>query len=80
MDSIFPGIYKRYSEELRAHQSKLMLAEVSGFSQGVLKDTDQVQAYSRDNILMATEFLGEAIKIAFHEAEKWIASNQGAEA
>jgi SulP family sulfate permease len=80
LGSTFLESLVRYSQDLRDHECKLMLAEVSGFSQGVLEDTDQVQTYGRDNIFMATEFYGETIKSALHEAEKWIASNQGVEA
>jgi SulP family sulfate permease len=80
LGSTFLESLVRYSQDLRDHECKLMLAEVSGFSQGVLEDTDQVRAYGRDNIFMATEFYGETIKSALHEAEKWIASNQGVEA
>jgi SulP family sulfate permease len=79
LGSTFLESLQRYAGELQDHKSKLMLAEVSPFAKRVLEDTQQIQTYGRDNIFLATEFYGEATKSAIHEAEKWIASNQGAE-
>ena len=43
----------------------VVLAEARCFSQGVLKDNDQVQVYGRDNFFMATEFTGKYSNLPF---------------
>jgi hypothetical protein len=39
LDSTFPGVLERFSEELRDHKSKLMLAGISNIAKSVLEDT-----------------------------------------
>ncbi len=75
LGSTFLGILERYADELRAHECKLMLAEVSPETKGVLEDTGQISIYGRDNIFEATEVVNASIREAFHAAEKWVAQN-----
>lgn len=76
LGSTFLGILERYAQELEGHQSKLILAEVSPETKGVLEDTDQIRVYGRDNIFEATEIVYDSLKDACHEAEKWVAQNK----
>jgi len=73
-------VLDRYSEELQAHQSKLMLAEISSFSKGVIEQTGQIRNYGRDNVFEATDVVGESMVEAYHAAEKWVAGNLESEA
>jgi SulP family sulfate permease len=75
LGSTFLGILDRYAEELRAHESKLMLAEISSVAKGVIESTGQISLYGRDNIFVATEVVYESLKEACYEAEKWVAQN-----
>ncbi|MCK5314610.1 MAG: SulP family inorganic anion transporter [Anaerolineales bacterium] len=76
LGSTFLGILERYADELRAHESKLMLAGITSIAKGVLEDTGQINVYGRDNIFVATETVGESIVTAHHEAEKWVSHNE----
>ena len=76
LGSTFLGVLDRYAEDLQAHDSKLMLAEVSSFSKGVIEQTDQIRIYGRENVFEATEVVGESIVEAHHAAEKWIAEHE----
>jgi SulP family sulfate permease len=73
LGSTFLGILQRYANDLRAHDSKLMLAGLSTTAKGVLEDTGQIGTYGRDNVFGATEIVGESILEALHAAEKWVA-------
>jgi len=75
LGSTFLGILDRYAEELRAHESKLMLAEISSVAKGVIESTGQISLYGRDNIFEATEVVYESLKEACYEAEKWVAQH-----
>ena len=79
MGSTLLGIFERYSDELRAHDSKLMLAEIGSEAKGVLHDTEHVCIYGRENIYLASEVLGESILEVCHDAQKWIDENKGVE-
>ncbi len=76
LGSTFLGVLDRYAEDLQAHRSKLMLAEVSRFSKGVIEQTGQIRIYGRENVFEATEVVGESIVEAHHAAEKWIAEHE----
>ena len=79
LGSTFLEVLERYSDELRAHQSKLMLAGISEISIGVLEDTDHISIYGRENIFPETDRVGESIQQAYHAAEKWQVQNQESE-
>jgi SulP family sulfate permease len=74
LGSTFLGILERYATELRAHESKLMLAGISDIAKGVLEDTGQMGTYGRDNVFVATEVVGESLLEAHHAAEKWVSN------
>jgi SulP family sulfate permease len=76
LGSTFLDVLDRYAEDLQAHRSKLMLAEVSSFSKGVIEQTDQIRIYGRENVFEATDVVGESIVEAHHAAEKWIAEHE----
>jgi SulP family sulfate permease len=76
LGSTFLGVLDRYAEALQAHESKLMLAEISSFSKGVIEKTDQIRIYGRENVFEATDVVGQSILEARHAAEKWIAENE----
>ena len=79
LGSTFLGILDRYAEELRAHESKLMLAEISSVAKGVIENTGQISVFGRDNIFEVTEVVYESLKEACHQAEKWVAENKQVE-
>jgi SulP family sulfate permease len=76
LGSTFLEVLERYAEELRAHQSKVMLVGMSAESIGVLEETDHISIYGRDNIFPETDRVGESVKQAHHAAEKWLAQNK----
>jgi SulP family sulfate permease len=76
LGSTFLGVLDRYAEDLQAHDSKLMLAEVSRFSKGVIEQTGQIRIYGRENVFEATDRFGESILEARHAAEKWLAERE----
>ncbi len=47
LGSTFLGVLDRYAENLQAHGSKLMLAEISSYSKGVIEQTGQIRIYGR---------------------------------
>ena len=75
LGSTFLGILERYAQELKDHQSKLMLAEISSGAKTVMEDTGLISVYGRDNIFEATEVVYASIKEACHAAEKWVLHN-----
>jgi len=76
LGSTFLGVLDRYAEDLRDHRSKLMLAEVSRFSKGVIEQTGQIRIYGRENIFEANDVVGESIVEAHHAAEMWLAERE----
>ncbi len=75
LGSTFLGILERYAENLQTHKSRLMLAGVSDFALGVIKQTGQIEVYGRENIFKATEEVGESIIEAYQAADNWVAKN-----
>jgi SulP family sulfate permease len=76
LGSTFLGTIERFAQELRDHQSKLILAEVNPETTGVLEDTGQISTFGRDNIFAGTEVVNASLKQACHAAEKWVAQNK----
>jgi SulP family sulfate permease len=76
LGSTFLGVLDRYAEDLQDHRSKLMLAEVSRFSKGVIEQTGQIRIYGRENIFEANDVVGESIVEAHHAAEMWLAERE----
>jgi len=79
LGSTFLAVLDRYAEDLQAHKSKLMLAEISSFSKGVIEQTGQIRLYGRENVFEATDLVGESILEALHAAEKWITEHEDPE-
>ena len=76
LGSTFLGTIERFAQELRDHQSKLILAEVNPETTGVLEGTGQISTFGRDNIFAGTEVVNASLKQACHAAEKWVAQNK----
>jgi SulP family sulfate permease len=75
LGSTFLGTLERFARELSDHQSKLILAEITPETKGVLENTGQISTFGRDNIFEATEVVYASLKDAHHQAEKWVAQN-----
>ena len=62
----------RYADTLREHESKLMLAGVDPHVKEQIIRTGMMQAFGRENVILATETIGESGQEAIYQAEKWI--------
>jgi SulP family sulfate permease len=80
LGSTFLGILERYSDNLKAHESRLILTGVSDFSLRVIKQTGQIEVFGRENVFKATDEVGESILEAYHVADNWVAGNLESEA
>jgi SulP family sulfate permease len=58
LGSTFLGILERYSDNLKAHESRLILTGVSDFSLRVIKQTGQIEVFGRENVFKATDEVG----------------------
>jgi SulP family sulfate permease len=79
LGSTFLSVLERYSQELQANESRLMLVGLSNFSLGVIEQTGLIRVFGRENVFEAKEVVGASIIEAHHEAEKWVAENIEAE-
>ena len=77
--STFLGVLEKYSDDLRAHQSKLMLAAVSPSVAGQLEKTGLIRKIGWENIYPATDQIGQPGSEAWEQAEKWVAENRAVE-
>jgi SulP family sulfate permease len=75
LGSTFLSVLERYSQELQANESRLMLVGLSNFSLGVIEQTGLIRVFGRENVFEAKEVVGASIIEAHHEAEKWVAEN-----
>jgi hypothetical protein len=73
------NVLERYNQELQAHDSLLMLVEVSDKSMQQFEDTGHVDIFGRDYIFRSTERAYESTREALHQADKWIAEQKEAE-
>ncbi len=74
--STFITSLKRYADNLKVHNSTLMLV---GINQGVhnkLVNTGLAQALGEENVFLATPQFGGALNKAMAEAQKWIKQTQ----
>jgi SulP family sulfate permease len=69
-------VIERYGDELKEHDSQLMLVEVSEKTMQQFENTGHVDIFGRDNIYMSTERPYESAREALHQAEKWIAAQK----
>ncbi|KAF5036778.1 hypothetical protein DSECCO2_571540 [anaerobic digester metagenome] len=60
---------ERYARRLRAHNNRLVLAEVDPRLLGGLEETGASAAIGRGNIFVATPVIGEALREAIRAAE-----------
>jgi SulP family sulfate permease len=69
-------VIERYGDELKEHDSQLMLVEVSEKTMQQFENTGHVDIFGRDNIYRSTERPYESAREALHQAEKWIAAQK----
>ncbi len=76
LGSTFMNMVERYAAELKAHDSRLMLAEVDPAIRQQLARAGMVDSVSRQNIFVKTEHFGESIYAAQAAADDWIAEGR----
>ena len=69
-------VLDRYSQELKEHNSLLMLAEISDKTMQQFDNTGHTDIFGRDNLFRSTDRPYESIKDALHQADKWIAAQK----
>ena len=69
-------VLDRYSQELKEHNSLLMLAEVSDKTMQQFDKTGHVDIFGRDNLFRSTDRPYESLTDALHQADKWIAAQK----
>ena len=72
LGSTFLGVLERYAGELQAHESRLLLVEVSEEIMTQFEKTGHMDIFGLDNIYPGTERVFASIRKAQHDAEKWI--------
>ncbi|GEM_PF-344842 len=78
LGSTFLGMLERYAETLRAHDSKLLLAEVGPHLYEQLVRTGRLQTLKPRNVFRYTDTVGASVIEALDAAQEWIAA-RGAE-
>ena len=73
LGSTFLDVLGRYSEQLQAQNSKLVLAEVTSQVRDQLNQTKIGHTIGRENIYARTEKFGETIIQAWDDGHKWLA-------
>ncbi len=73
LGSTFMEVLARYTRDLQAHQSKLMLAGVDQHVKDQLDQTGMTELIGRENIFLQTPNIGESGENAWAAAEAWIA-------
>jgi len=73
LGSTFMGMIDRYAEDLKQHESHLMLAEVDPSIREQLARAGIVASVSRKNIFAQTDRVAESLYEAYAAAEEWIA-------
>jgi SulP family sulfate permease len=76
LGSTFMRTIDRYAEDLKNHDSRLMLAEVDPSLRDQLALAGIVDSISRRSIFMRTEEVGGSIYEAYAVAEEWVAQQQ----
>jgi SulP family sulfate permease len=66
-------ILERYGEELRSHDSRLMLVAVHPDVKAQLEQTGQIERLGDGNVFVRTADIGESIVVAYDQANQWIA-------
>jgi SulP family sulfate permease len=76
LGSTFMRTIDRYAEDLKNHESRLMLAEVDPSLRDQLALAGIVDSISRRSIFMRTEEVGGSIYEAYAVAEEWVSQQQ----
>jgi SulP family sulfate permease len=77
--STFLEVLARYANDLREHESTLMLAGVNPKVFDQISRTEIIDSIGRENIFLATEKVGESATEAFEVAKTWIKEASEAE-
>ena len=72
LGSTFMGMIDRYAEDLKQHESRLMLAEVDPSVREQLARAGIVDSVSRKNIFVQTDRVAESVYEAYAVAEEWV--------
>lgn len=76
LGSTFMEVLGRYAEELAGVESKLVLISGDSNIHQQLAETHVTAAVGTGNIYTSDEYVGATLKIAYRDAEAWIASNR----
>jgi SulP family sulfate permease len=76
LGSTFLTVLERYGDDLRKHDSKLMLSGINDEVVGQLEKTGLIRKIGRENIFVASEQIGQAGLAAWEAAEKWVDENK----
>jgi SulP family sulfate permease len=76
LGSTFMRTIDRYAEDLKNHNSRLMLAEVDPSLRDQLKLAGIVESISRRSIFIRTEEVGGSLYEAYAAAKEWVARQQ----
>ncbi len=79
LGSTFMEVFARYTRDLQAHQSKLMLAGVDQHVKDQLDQTGMTELIGRENIFLQTPNIGESAENAWMAADAWIAAQLDAQ-
>jgi len=77
--STFVTVLKRYTEQLQAHDSQLMLIGVDEAARDQLAKTGVLKLIGEKNVFLATPQLGEAMNQAVEVAQAWLGQRSQAE-
>ena len=72
LGSTFLDVLERYATDLRDHNSRLMLTEVSSKVKDQLKQTKITKVIGKNNVYLRTDRFGETIDEAWHDAQTWM--------
>lgn len=73
LGSTLMEVLVRYVNELKAHESILMLAGVDVHLKGQLEQTGLLALLGRENVFMATQYVGQSAEQAYIAGQKWVA-------
>jgi hypothetical protein len=77
LGSTFFVALERYSKKLEERNSRFMLVEVSDKTMTQFENTGHKDIFGRDNIFCSTDRPYESALDALHQADKWIAEQNG---
>ncbi|MFN8379708.1 MAG: hypothetical protein U0452_13660 [Anaerolineae bacterium] len=74
LGSSFIAVLERYSQQLKAHNGKLMVAGINRKIKGQLDRTETTsEILGPENVFVSTSDLGESTRAAIREAQRWLA-------